>query len=969
MMLVGSFSFAVTIAVMSSVIANQDILYMEFRQNMESLSDYMHHHAMPDSLQQKLKNHFSYLYAMQYGKLEIDILAHLPKSLRSEVMKLNVPLLEGVPFCKGLRSLPFLVEEVAKLLKPRTYSPNEAVVLRNAPIRDVFIIRNGKVNVLLPSDDKSTLESLLVGDHFGGFEFFFGTPSEYGYITASFTELLSLQRKDFEELMLSPMFDAEARSIDFTVSLINSELMPKAVGKVQKTDGQKVASDEDVVPKHFIEELTKWAANQSAVDAAFNVERGAPPQAAFFGGSPGSKARTRRTSRPSFHRDSSIRSASSIDEDGEGEKFLGVVLTFLDWLEQRKKMKGKVEQMQKNIGKKNKLLEMMDETDGEEKAKGVILANSLFRVIWDVTLLISTTWSSLAIPYRLYVQSRAEGSPWGDELGFGIFVDYVFDAFCFVNIILNARFFANTEINENGKLTNIVDKELIFGEYWHSGRMTMDVFIAIPFDFLGFAFGAWNFCRVPKMLASFRFPYLVGRLKEHLDRHKVHVSLDAILAINLTIASIVFTHWSSCMWAMMGENLGESYQEDKAGFIASVYYSLTTMTTVGFGDITPVTVSGRWFSIAMMILGSCFTAGVIANITAMAHKIEIAEDNVQHVTTCVEKYMLEKELPFDIVERCNRYFQMLNHMQDSAKVERKLIPPAFLPAIANHNHAEAIMSTPLFSSVKSSSGLMQSIALLLKEQIVVQGDWIIHDNPSHHQWYYLKEGVVHLKNEKGELLESLRTTGTNGPNNTRCFGEYSLFNLKRHFHAYSNDNCVLTSLHPVAFRSLENVYPEEFKTMGKFVDDLVKEESSRLPLQMTELKSARRNSLMVEIISASKSFAGSELDKPNSFRRFFLYFRGDAVCSPDSNFQLYWNLFVFFVLSYNLFMVPFRLAFENSDSFNFVLIVDYFGDFVWLLDSRVSQSERKCEKRSKWQEGLSSGLLVVFSLLAPVVGW
>ena len=157
--------------------------------------------------------------------------------------------------------------------------------------------------------------------------------------------------------------------------------------------------------------------------------------------------------------------------------------------------------------------------------------------------------------------------------------------------------------------------------------------------------------------------------------------------------------------------------------------------------------------------------------------------------------------------------------------------------------------------------------------------------------------------------------------------------------------------------------------MGKFVDDLVKEESSRLPLQMTELKSARRNSLMVEIISASKSFAGSELDKPNSFRRFFLYFRGDAVCSPDSNFQLYWNLFVFFVLSYNLFMVPFRLAFENSDSFNFVLIVDYFGDFVWLLDSRVSQSERKCEKRSKWQEGLSSGLLVVFSLLAPVVGW
>ena len=45
-----------------------------------------------------------------------------------------------------------------------------------------------------------------------------------------------------------------------------------------------------------------------------------------------------------------------------------------------------------------------------------------------------------------------------------------------------------------------------------------------------------------------------------------------------------------------------------------------------------------------IILGSCINAGVIANITAMAHKVVISEDNAQHVTTCVEKYMVEKEV-------------------------------------------------------------------------------------------------------------------------------------------------------------------------------------------------------------------------------------------------------------------------------------------------------------------------------------
>ena len=50
LMLVGSFSFAMTIAVMSSVIANQDILYMEFRQKMEVLSTYMSHRGLPEEV-------------------------------------------------------------------------------------------------------------------------------------------------------------------------------------------------------------------------------------------------------------------------------------------------------------------------------------------------------------------------------------------------------------------------------------------------------------------------------------------------------------------------------------------------------------------------------------------------------------------------------------------------------------------------------------------------------------------------------------------------------------------------------------------------------------------------------------------------------------------------------------------------------------------------------------------------------
>ena len=52
-------------------------------------------------------------------------------------------------------------------------------------------------------------------------------------------------------------------------------------------------------------------------------------------------------------------------------------------------------------------------------------------------------------------------------------------------------------------------------------------------------------------------------------------------------------------------------------YIASVYWTITTVTAVGYGDITGQTVSERLFSIGIMMLGCCsftFVSGSLASI-------------------------------------------------------------------------------------------------------------------------------------------------------------------------------------------------------------------------------------------------------------------------------------------------------------------------------------------------------------------
>jgi len=306
------------------------------------------------------------------------------------------------------------------------------------------------------------------------------------------------------------------------------------------------------------------------------------------------------------------------------------------------------------------------------------------------------------------------------------------------------------------------------------------------------------------------------------------------------------------------------------------------MTTVGFGDITPEKEQGRWYGLIIIILGSCINAGVIANITAMAHKVVISEDNAQHVMTCVEKYCVEKELPQSIREGCQRFFRTLHGDVNETKILSEFMPPPFLQRVCFHNYEDMIMSVPIFESIRHMKGLTTTLATMVKEQIIVGGDWItsgerakrasfvtenfpssvfmgtsttelthstqlfllahcsqpsfkMHlaslgaDNPSHEQWYFVKDGTVELKEpvilKEGENNSMVKMSKTKiidfvvgGPlPTTKCFGEYSLFfPEKKPYNAKAVTNCALVSLHPEKFKSLELHYPTEFQRMKLF---------------------------------------------------------------------------------------------------------------------------------------------------------
>ena len=103
--------------------------------------------------------------------------------------------------------------------------------------------------------------------------------------------------------------------------------------------------------------------------------------------------------------------------------------------------------------------------------------------------------------------------------------------------------------------------------------------------------------RVLRMLRVFRILKLTQYLAEYQllgaalrnSRRKIAVFLSAVLMIVVTLGTV--------MYVVEGPRNGFT------SIPVSVYWAITTMTTVGFGDITPQTNIGRLVASVMMLMG------------------------------------------------------------------------------------------------------------------------------------------------------------------------------------------------------------------------------------------------------------------------------------------------------------------------------------------------------------------------------
>ncbi|EAR96742.2 cation channel family protein (macronuclear) [Tetrahymena thermophila SB210] len=315
-----------------------------------------------------------------------------------------------------------------------------------------------------------------------------------------------------------------------------------------------------------------------------------------------------------------------------------------------------------------------------------------------------------------------------------------------------------------------------------------------------------------------RFDYIFT-----LTENQKHISkLINQLAIVITVA-----HIAAIGWYFLGIQ-EQNYQQinwlDKLGissdsyyqkYIYSLYWSITTMTTVGYGDISAQNpVEALYITIAM-ILFSCVFAYSINNIGFILQEIERSSKQLNDDLTTIQRYLKRKDVNIQLKSRVRHYLSFLAQEQKDRDKQQEdkilsVLSNKLRDEITQEINSKILNNYFIFSSNFSKSTLNKLI-FIMKEILVNPNEIIISENQSDDSSiYFIQNGIIEIYQQQIQKQNSIAVikTLTSG----QIFGEISFFSgLQRHASARSVNLSTLYKINRDEFITLLKQNPEDFE--------------------------------------------------------------------------------------------------------------------------------------------------------------
>uniref|UniRef100_A0A182J9T5 Uncharacterized protein n=1 Tax=Anopheles atroparvus TaxID=41427 RepID=A0A182J9T5_ANOAO len=385
-------------------------------------------------------------------------------------------------------------------------------------------------------------------------------------------------------------------------------------------------------------------------------------------------------------------------------------------------------------------------TQALKKSRFILSHYGMFKGCWDWMILVATFYVAIAVPYNAaFVKT--------DRLT--MVSDVVVEALFIVDILVNFR---TTYVSRKGEVVS--DPKSIALNYLRSW-FVVDLLAALPFDHLyasNVISGEESHIHLVKLTRLLR----LARLLQKMDRYSQYTAM--ILTLLMLCFSLV-AHWLACVWYVIAEKerlfndadwdigwihtLAErlkipiSNVTHSEAYITALYFTFTSLTSVGFGNVSATTLSEKIFSIVMMLIGALMHAVVFGNVTAIIQRMYSRRSQYQSKWRDLKDFIALHQMPKELKQRMQDYFQTmwsLNHGIDVYEILKEF-PEELRGDISMHLHRE-ILQLPIFES--ASQGCLKLLSLHIKANFCAPGEYLIHKGDALSYIYYICNGSMEV---------------------------------------------------------------------------------------------------------------------------------------------------------------------------------------------------------------------------------
>ena len=281
--------------------------------------------------------------------------------------------------------------------------------------------------------------------------------------------------------------------------------------------------------------------------------------------------------------------------------------------------------------------------------------------LWNFLILLLLLYSFTVVPYVIAFSNMDPGTFW-------YYLDISTSSLFTIDIVL----IFNTALqDESGHL--ITSRRTIALRY-ATGMLLIDILSVFPFFAFETGTGSGNsnvflrFLRLSRFTRLFRTSKLVAvirhfshsqRMEHFINFMRTYSGVTRLIGALFIVCIII--HFVACMWYFMARMndfspdtwvVRTNLQDASEGelYLTSVYFAVTTLTTVGYGDVTPHTDNELVLCMIWMMFGVGFYSFVVGTLSSVLTSMDTKSVLLNSKLQLVELLAKDTRLPDHLVK-------------------------------------------------------------------------------------------------------------------------------------------------------------------------------------------------------------------------------------------------------------------------------------------------------------------------------